>query len=194
MRQAISIVASLLVTATLVGCDLVGLGDGETVVYEVAGQKASCTGLFQTLCLQVREPGEEDFYHLHGTPAGFEYQWGFEYVIEVEETPIEEPPADGSSIRRSLERIVSRTPVEAGSSFVLSPPTAALTPLDSAQYSLFHEPAAIRCTTAEQCAELEATRMGVVRVFLRLAHPELPGDPLVLLGLEPCTQEFGPCP
>lgn len=40
---------------------------------------------------------------------GFEYEQGYEYVIEVKIEHIENPPADGSSLKYSLIRVISKT-------------------------------------------------------------------------------------
>ena len=40
---------------------------------------------------------------------GFEYEEGYEYVIEVKTENIDNPPIDGSSIKYILTKIISKT-------------------------------------------------------------------------------------
>ena len=79
------------------GCGILGIDGSETRILEVAPYKAGCIGLFETLCLQVREPDEDSFGNTFTPIRGFSYEWGFTYLIRVEDQDIDNPPADGSS-------------------------------------------------------------------------------------------------
>jgi hypothetical protein len=84
--------------------------EGRELILNVAGQRAPCTGVAPTLCLQVRtQPGAAWELH-HGEIEGFNWQSGTEYVIRVRETPVANPPADGSSLRWVLEEVLDSGP------------------------------------------------------------------------------------
>lgn len=84
--------------------------EGRGLILNVAGQRAPCTGVAPTLCLQVRtQPGAAWELH-HGEIEGFTWQSGTEYVIRVRETPAANPPADGSSVRWVLEEVLESGP------------------------------------------------------------------------------------
>ena len=68
-----------------------------------------CTGVGQETCLQVREAVEAAWTLLHGAIDGFDYEPGFDYIIRVKEELIANPPADASSLRRTLIAILSKT-------------------------------------------------------------------------------------
>jgi heat shock protein HslJ len=84
--------------------------EGRERIVMVAGQRAPCTGVAPTLCLQVRtQPGAAWQLH-YGEIEGFDWQVGVEYVIRVREYAVENPPADGSSLRWVLEEVLERSP------------------------------------------------------------------------------------
>jgi hypothetical protein len=171
-----------------------GILDGNSLrLLEVAPYKAGCTGLGPMLCLQVRDVGEEDFRNLFETPIGFDYQWGFEYLISVEEEELDEVPADASSIRRRLDRVLSKTPVTPGSTFELLVAPQGLQPSGDSRYTLFSGPEQIECSIGPPCAELAALIASEVRTLLRLEFPAVLTDPFVLVGWTVCTNPFGPC-
>jgi hypothetical protein len=82
----------------------------ETKIFIVAPQKTTCTTWFitQQPCLQVKESESEPYKGLSEEIEGFNYVEGFEYTIEVRVYNIKNPPADGSSIRYVLRRIISK--------------------------------------------------------------------------------------
>ena len=83
---------------------------GRERIVMVAGQRAPCTGVAPMLCLQVRtQPGAAWQLH-YGEIEGFDWQVGVEYVIRVREYAVENPPADGSSLRWVLEEVLERSP------------------------------------------------------------------------------------
>ena len=189
-----TISAALAVVAALapMGCGLVGLDGSEIVEYEVAPHKGRCFGLFETLCLQVRTPGEQDFRNLFETPRGFEFEWGYRTVIRVEETPVDNPPADGSSIRRVLVRVLSRVAVEPGTSFDLRLSSEAFTRLGPDRYEVFNGEVVVRCLSEADCDALESVQVAAPELALALAHPARPGDPMDLVSFTAC-ERFGPC-
>ena len=86
--------------------------EGRERIVQVAGQRAPCSGVAPMLCLQVRtQPGAAWEAH-YGEIEGFDWQVGVEYVIRVREVAVQNPPADGSSLRWVLEEVLERSPPE----------------------------------------------------------------------------------
>ena len=77
---------------------------------QVAPWRVECTGVAAMMCLQVRESAEAPWSNLHGEIVGFDHEAGFLYEVVIKEEAVASPPADGSSIRRTLVSIVRRTP------------------------------------------------------------------------------------
>ena len=74
----------------------------------VAPQSARCTGVAPMECLQVRSSPSEPWSLWYAGIEGFAYQPGYLYTLEVDEYRVAQPPADGSSIRWVLKRVVER--------------------------------------------------------------------------------------
>lgn len=74
----------------------------------VAPQSARCTGVAPMECLQVRSSPGEPWSLWYAGIEGFAYQPGYLYTLEIDEYRVAQPPADGSSIRWVLKRVVER--------------------------------------------------------------------------------------
>jgi heat shock protein HslJ len=83
-----------------------------TRMLEVDSRLVECTGAAPQQCLRVRDAGEQGWQTFHGQIEGFTFEPGYRYRLEVEELPVENPPADGSSIRTVLVEIVRKLAVE----------------------------------------------------------------------------------
>jgi hypothetical protein len=73
-----------------------------------------CVGVGPQKCLQVKERREDAWQLFYGGIEGFDWEPGYLYEITVFLRHVENPPADGSSIRYILIRIVSKTEVTLG--------------------------------------------------------------------------------
>ena len=83
---------------------------GSTVkTLQVAPSRVACTGVAPQMCLQVRESADAAWTLLYEEIAGFDYVPGYLYEIRIKEEAVANPPADGSSIRRTLVAILSKT-------------------------------------------------------------------------------------
>lgn len=82
----------------------------ETKIFIVAAQKTTCMPIYGTLhpCLQVKENPNEPFHGFNEAIEGFNYEVGFEYTLEVKVYDIPNPPADASSKRYVLLKIISK--------------------------------------------------------------------------------------
>lgn len=85
-------------------------GEEEIVVLEVAPEREPCQGEMRDRCLQVRRPGEEEWRNFFDPIEGFDFEAGFHYTIEVRRRRVRNPPADGSSFRYTLIRVLEKTP------------------------------------------------------------------------------------
>lgn len=61
-----------------------------------------CVGVAPQRCLHVRRGDNANWENIYGDVEGFDFQEGTRYEISVELIPVENPPADGSSIRYKL--------------------------------------------------------------------------------------------
>ncbi len=79
-------------------------------IFEVAPTKVDCVGVGKMKCLQVREAGGK-WMNFHSPIEGFDFQEGWRYRLQVAVAKVNNPPADGSSLRYSLVRILDKMPV-----------------------------------------------------------------------------------
>lgn len=75
---------------------------------EVAPERAACTGVAPMQCLRVRVMPDTSWVLFYQPIAGFVFEKGFWWTLEVERTDIANPPADGSSYAYRLERVVTK--------------------------------------------------------------------------------------
>ena len=62
-------------------------------------------------CLQIREDANAEWENFYDQIAGFEWQEGMEYELRVRVIPVENPPADASSVKYELIEIVNQTSI-----------------------------------------------------------------------------------
>ena len=67
--------------------------------YTVASKTSDCYGIVRQMCMFVKEGDVQEWNLFYSRIEGFEYEEGYEYVLKVKKTTLENPPADSSSIR-----------------------------------------------------------------------------------------------
>ncbi|WP_273008002.1 DUF4377 domain-containing protein [Chryseobacterium sp.] len=89
-----------------------GVSSADEKTFIVGPQTADCTGVAPMKCLQVKEKASENWTNFYTNIDGFTYEPGYEYVLKVKTEKIANPPADGSSIKYTLVKQVSKTKKE----------------------------------------------------------------------------------
>jgi heat shock protein HslJ len=74
----------------------------------IGPDKVSCTGVAPMQCLQYKYAENEPWKLLYGGIEGFEHQSGYLYTLLIREQSISNPPADGSSIKRTLIKVLDQ--------------------------------------------------------------------------------------
>lgn len=85
-------------------------GGAELVRVEVASEQVRCVGVDEMDCLLVRRAPHTDWELFYDDIEGFVFEPGYEYELEVRVTRVDDPPADGSSLRYELIEVVQRRP------------------------------------------------------------------------------------
>ncbi|GHA59633.1 DUF4377 domain-containing protein [Pontibacter akesuensis] len=105
-----------LVAALILGfssCKKEALETVETTMH-VNYYRQSCQGVGEMKCLLVQEGnqvGSSDWTLFYDRIEGFQYEEGFTYVLRVRVEKVENPPADGSSRKYILLKIISKDEV-----------------------------------------------------------------------------------
>jgi len=85
---------------------------GEQYLY-VGPERQTCSaGAGKMECLQVRRSADGQWENFYNQIEGFDPQPGVSYYIKVRAIPVANPPADASSLRYVLERVVMSEKVE----------------------------------------------------------------------------------
>jgi heat shock protein HslJ len=71
-----------------------------------------CMGVAPQKCLQVKYSNSKDWENFYGTIEGFNYQEGYQYQLRIRRTKLANVPADASSYKYKLVRIVKKTKVK----------------------------------------------------------------------------------
>ncbi|WP_420552035.1 DUF4377 domain-containing protein [Tenacibaculum aiptasiae] len=74
----------------------------------VASKKLNCTGIGPQKCLLLKEVTAQNWEYFYDVIEGFNYEEGFEYVLEVSEKEVSPVAADASAIKIVLVKIVSK--------------------------------------------------------------------------------------
>lgn len=85
--------------------------DGTIKTLFVGPELVDCVGVAPQQCLQVKENEADDWTLFYDQIEGFTHEPGFIYELRVQETTVENPPADASSLALSLVEVVSQTAV-----------------------------------------------------------------------------------
>lgn len=79
-----------------------------TEKFTIASELGDCIGVAPMKCFFVKKEGKTDWEFMYDSIEGFEYEPGYEYVVEVKKEVIENLPADRSAFKYTLVKIVSR--------------------------------------------------------------------------------------
>ncbi len=74
----------------------------------IASAQADCTGVAPMKCLLVKMEGSTEWTFLYEGIEGFNYQPGYEYVLEVERIEREQPAADQATVYYKLVKEISK--------------------------------------------------------------------------------------
>ena len=146
-----------------------------------------CTGFWLQLCLLTRAPGESELLRHYGGIEGFQFQWGYTSEVQVEDRPVPNPPADGSSVRTVLVRVASRERVPEGTEFgmFLTSGEGRVVEVEPNRYR-FYDSAEFTCGEGLDCSALREQILAGNRMRYRFRHPAAPELPLTLVSWEMC--------
>lgn len=121
MRHALRLAGLAIAGFTAVACDStpnsvntptpVSSAPAVEKTLQVDASPVVCTGVTQQTCLRIRETSDAAWSLLYDGIVGFDYEPGFLYEIRIKEETVANPPADASSVRRTLLSVLSKTPV-----------------------------------------------------------------------------------
>jgi heat shock protein HslJ len=72
--------------------------------------ESECVGEAPMACLVIRELPDGELSYFYDDIAGFEYEAGYEYLLRVSQTTVENPPADSSALSYELIEVMTKFP------------------------------------------------------------------------------------
>ena len=108
--MAVRAVTTVLVVLTFaLGACLTGTSSSRVVRMWIGPDVVDCVGVGPRKCLLVKESENADWEFFYDGIEGFTHIEGVSYVLDVEITEIEDPPADSSSLDYGLVQVVEAT-------------------------------------------------------------------------------------
>jgi len=96
------ILALLIASFLMVSCK-------RTEQITVASEQVDCAGVGLQKCYLIRGGTDESWQYLYNEIEGFEYEPGYEYIIEIRKEKVKNPAADQSSYRYIFVREITKT-------------------------------------------------------------------------------------
>jgi hypothetical protein len=91
--------------------------DAQTETWQIKHHKTIAQGESAQWCYLVRKSETGDWQFFYAPLEKLDYKWGHDYVVQVKQTKIANPPADGSSIRFEVVSVISDKAIAAGTTF-----------------------------------------------------------------------------
>jgi glyoxylase-like metal-dependent hydrolase (beta-lactamase superfamily II) len=78
----------------------------------VDSKLVDCVGVAPQQCMLVREDADSDWEYFYDQISGFKFEKGYEYKLKIKTTEIKNPPADASSLKYTLIKVLEKNNVE----------------------------------------------------------------------------------
>jgi hypothetical protein len=99
----------LLIGVLLFCASCAGLRKTQTETWMVGPERKPCSGVAPMECLQIKKnPSDTAWQYFYDAIEGFDYEAGYTYTLEVTSNKVDNPPADASSIKYTLVKIVKK--------------------------------------------------------------------------------------
>lgn len=144
--------------------------------------KQECVAEAVRPCLLVRQSDDDEWSYFYETIAGFNYEWGFQYELEVAITTLENPLIDGATLQYALVNLVRKIQVQPDTVFEYSSLHAPeqITLQSENTFSLFFWGEAEFVCDAADCATLQSLLEQRQSLLLEFRHPVDNSNPLQL--------------
>lgn len=90
----------------LIACQATSAHQTETLY--INSQLVNCVGVGPMQCMQVRSDEEQPWYLFYEQIKGFQFEPGYRYQLTVKQVRLTNVPADASTLRYRLIKVVSK--------------------------------------------------------------------------------------
>lgn len=80
-----------------------------TETWMVGPERKPCSGVAPMECLQIKKnPSDTAWQYFYDAIEGFNYEPGYTYTLEIQTEKMDNPPADASSVKYKLIKIIAK--------------------------------------------------------------------------------------
>ncbi|MCT2560516.1 DUF4377 domain-containing protein [Chryseobacterium herbae] len=117
MKNFIIVINILFLSLLFVGCSKDDESSVREAEFDISSAYVECNVTFNSpasqKCLTVTESGHSNSYTIgQGTIAGFDYEPGYKYRVNLRLIKIANPPSDGSDTEYELIKVISKVKVD----------------------------------------------------------------------------------
>lgn len=112
MKKNIQMILKSLFLALFVLLQSGVMAQSNTFKLEVKEEKGDCTGVGPMKCYFVKYHNSKDWEYFYTQIQGFDYQEGYRYTLRVKRTKLTNVPADGSTYKYELVKILKKKAVK----------------------------------------------------------------------------------
>lgn len=109
MKKIISLLIALLTITQFAKAT----ANSEIITMEIKENKADCTGVGPMKCYLVKYKNSKDWEYFYSGFQNFKYQAGYRYKVQVKRTKLKNVPADASSYKYEVVKVLSKKKVKA---------------------------------------------------------------------------------
>jgi len=101
-----TLVFIVLTAVSLAACQSLTADTGD--VFYIDNKLVDCVGVAPQKCMLIKQQGYGNWNFFYDQIEGFKYEPGYRYKLLVKVTPVENPPADASSLHYKLIRVLEK--------------------------------------------------------------------------------------
>ncbi|WP_240186907.1 DUF4377 domain-containing protein [Pedobacter nanyangensis] len=106
-------ITSLLIALLTISQFAQAAAKSEIITMEIKENKADCTGVGPMKCHLVKYKSSKDWEYFYSGFRNFKYQDGYRYKVQVKRTKLKNVPADASSYKYEVVKVLSRKKIKA---------------------------------------------------------------------------------
>lgn len=106
-------ITSLLIALLTISQFAQAAAKSEIITMEIKENKADCTGVGPMKCHLVKYKSSKDWEYFYSGFQNFKYQDGYRYKVQVKRTKLKNVPADASSYKYEVVKVLSRKKIKA---------------------------------------------------------------------------------
>jgi hypothetical protein len=148
--------------------------------------KSECNSFSLSLCKKSRGSVDDEWSVFYDNIVGFEYEWGYNYTLEITTEEVENPPQDTSSVKYTLDNVLSKVRQSETTLFDVSvsraPSSDLIKKVSDGLYEIYSD-VRFSCST-EQCETIDSLIDQEFSMLFQFRHNADAESPLELVQVK----------